>query len=217
MRSIDEVLQAVREVKRQSGGRKFKQSIDLVINLQDVDVKKPENKIDDVVDLPNPPGKNAKVCVFASKGVALQAKRANADLVLGKADIEKLAADKREAKKLAHKYHFFLAEGPIIPLVGKKLGFALGPRGKMPKPIPHGASIEEEIERCKRSVRIRTRDQPVVQCKIGEEDMPDKALAENVEAVLKKLGSRLERGMRNVRDVRLKTTMGKPIRVRITP
>ena len=200
---------AVQEAKQSSKSRKFSQSIDLVINLQDVDLKRPENKIDDTVELPNPLKKVNKVCVLASGGVALQAKQAGADLVLDKAGVDKLAGDKKAAKKMAKSYDFFLAEGSVIPSVGKSMGFALGPRGKMPKPIPPGAPVDTLLDRYRRSIRIRTRDQPVIQCKVGEEGMPDDAITKNIEAVLDKVKSRLGKGAKNIKGFYIKTTMGK--------
>jgi len=85
----------------------------------------------------------------------------------------------------------------------------------MPRPIPPTADIEREVENLRRMVFVRTRGQPVIQCKIGTEDMPDEQIAENALAVLRRIESRLKRGIKNIKSVYLKTTMGKAVKVNL--
>ncbi|NIQ04671.1 MAG: 50S ribosomal protein L1, partial [Candidatus Korarchaeota archaeon] len=61
---------------------------------------------------------------------------------------------------------FFLAEAPSMPLVGKVLGSTLGPRGKMPVPVPPSADIGDLIKRYRRMVSMRIRNQPILQCRV---------------------------------------------------
>jgi large subunit ribosomal protein L1 len=206
------LLAAVKEVKSKSKERKFSQSIDLAINLQNVDMKKPEGRIQERIELPNSLGKERKVCVIASGEMALKAKRAGA-LVIERNGLETLVADKKKQKDLAKNCDLFIAEAPLMPLVGKSLGATLGPRGKMPTPVPPNADITEQIERHQKIVLVRVRGQPILQCRIGSEDMADDKIAENAQAVVRRIEGKLKRGIKNIRSVYLKTSMGSPVKV----
>jgi len=211
--NMKNLLAAVKEVKSKSTERKFSQSIDLAINLQNVDMKKPEGKIQERIELPNSVGKELTVCVIATGEMAMNAKNAGASLVIERAALEALVADKKKQKDIAKEYDLFIAEAPLMPLVGKSLGASLGPRGKMPTPVPPNANIEEQIEKNRNVVFVRMRGQPVIQCRIGNESMKDEELAENVQAVVRRIEGKLKRGIKNFRSVYLKTSMGSSIKV----
>jgi len=195
------------------GERGFRQSVDLIINLKDLDLKKPENRLNEVVELPHPLPKPVKVCVIATGDMYLRAQKAGVDLLLDRESLERLAGDKKAGKELASGYDFFFAEAPMMPLVGRVLGVSLGPRGKMPTPVPPNAPIEAIIERGRRSVRVRIKDQPVIQCRVGVVDMDAKHVAENVQAVVNRVEARLERGSRNIGEILLKATMSPPVKM----
>ena len=131
---LAKIIKAVEEAKK-CKPRNFKQSIDLIVNLQYVDVKRPEGRISELVELPNPINKEVKVCAIGTGHFALEAKRAGADRVLQKEDLEAMAGNKKAARKLAQEYDFFVAEGQLMPLVGRVLGPALGPLGVNVKAI----------------------------------------------------------------------------------
>jgi large subunit ribosomal protein L1 len=211
--NMKNLLEAVKEIKSKSTERKFSQSIDLAINLQNIDMKKPEGRIQERIELPHYVGKETKVCVIATGEMALKAKKAGANLVLEKTAIEALVGDKKKQKDLAKNYDLFIAEAPLMPLVGKSLGASLGPRGKMPTPVPPNADIKEQIEKHQTMVLLRMRGQPVLQCRVGTEDMKDQDVAENIQAVVRRIEAKLKRGIKNFRSVYLKTSMGSPVRV----
>jgi large subunit ribosomal protein L1 len=213
--NMKNILAAVKEIKSKSTKRKFSQSIELAINLRNIDMKKPEGRIQELIELPNPLGKERKVCVIASGEMALKAKRAGASLVLEKNDLEPFVGDKKKQKDLANNYDLFIAEAPLMPLVGRSLGATLGPRGKMPTPVPPNVNIKEQIERHQKIVLVRMRGQPVLQCRIGSENMGDNEIAENVQAVVRRIEGKLKRGIKNFRSVYLKTSMGSPVKVAI--
>jgi len=143
----------------------------------------------------------------------LDAKKAGASLVLEKAALEGLVGDKKKQKDVAKKYDVFIAQAPMMALVGKSLGASLGPRGKMPTPVAPNADISEQIEKHKKIVSIRLRNQPVIQCRIGNEEMADDEIAENIQTVVRRLETKLKRGIKNFRTVYLKTSMGDSVKV----
>jgi large subunit ribosomal protein L1 len=208
------ILDAIKEVKGKSEKRNFVQSIELVINLQDVDPKKPESKIQELIELPYPPGKENRICVVASGEMALKAKKARVDLVVERGDLEALTGDKKKQEELAKNYDFFIAEAPLMPIVGRSLGATLGPKGKMPTPIPPTANIADQIEKHRKMVLVRLRGQPVLQCRVGNENMPDEEIAQNVQAIIRRIEGKLKRGIKNIRSIHLKTTMGPPVKVK---
>lgn len=207
------IMKAIKELREKTPKRNFKQSIELIVNLRDVDLSKPENRIQELIEIPRPIGKKVSVCVFATGDAALRARKAGADLVLEKEDIEGMAGDKKRQRQLAKSFDFFIASAPLMPLIGRVFGAILGPRGKMPTPVPPTADIEREIERHRRLVMIRTRGQPVLSCRIGTEDMNDNDLADNIEVALRRIEGKLKRGIRNIASIYIKATMGPPVKI----
>jgi len=209
------ILDAINELKDKSEKRNFVQSIDLIINLRDIDPKKPEGKIQELIELPHRAEKANKICVIASGEMALKAKRAGSDLVLERTDLEAVAGDKKRQKQLAKNYDFFIAEAPLMPLVGRVLGATLGPKGKMPTPVPPTGNIADQIEKHRKMVLVRVRGQPVLQCHVGTEEMVNDEIAENIQVVMRRIEGRLRRGIKNIRSVILKTTMGPLVKVKM--
>jgi large subunit ribosomal protein L1 len=214
--SKDEVTRALSELRQNLVKRKFSQSIDLVVKLREVDLKKPENRINESIPLPNPSEKPLKVCVIASGDLGTRAKTAGADLLVGRQELDAFSKDKKEGRKLAQEYDFFIAEAPLMPLVGRALGSFLGPRGKMPTPVPPNAPIEQIVSSHRKMVRIRMREQQVLQCRIGTESMSDDKLTENIQAVVSRIEQKLERGFKNINEILIKSTMSKPVKIGIT-
>lgn len=212
----DDISRALGELRKGITKKKFTQSIDLVVRLREVDLKKPENRINEAIALPNPPEKALKVCVIASGDLATRAKSAGADMLVGRQEIENLAKDKKGARKLAQEYDFFIAEAPLMPLVGRALGSFLGPRGKMPTPIPPNAPIDQVIINHRKMVRVRMREQPVLQCRVGTEAMADEKLVENIQTVVSRIEQKLERGFKNIGEILVKATMSKPVKISLT-
>lgn len=208
-----EILEAVKEAKEQSKPRNFTQSVDVIINIRDLDVNKPENRFDEEVALPNGRGKDIKVGVIGDGELAVQAKNAGVALVLSKEDLERLGKDRKEAKKTANSIDFFVAQADMMPLVGRFLGPILGPRKKMPKPVPASVKIDPILERLQRTVKVGVKTQPSIQVLVGTQNMSDEALADNIEAVLAVLDRNLEKGRNQIKSMFIKTTMGSVVRV----
>lgn len=212
----DQLLTALAGLRKPDAKHGFTHSVELIVKLREIDLKKPENRLNESVELPNSLGKETKICVIAGGDLATRAKAGQADLVMGREDLDKLGKDKKATRKLASEYDYFIAEAPMMPLVGKTIGPILGPKGKMPTPVPPTAPIDQIVQSHRKLIRIRVRDQPVVQCRIGTEKMPDDEIAENAQAVFNRIEAKLERGAKNIRQVLVKTTMGEPVKVQTT-
>jgi large subunit ribosomal protein L1 len=208
------ITDALKEAKEKSGQKKFNQTVDLILNIKEIDMKAPEGKIQEIVELPNATAKPNKICVVASGELALKARRANAENVIERADLDALAGKKKELRKIASTYDIFIAEASLMQLVGRTLGPVLGPRGKMPIPIPTNADINALITKHRNTIVVKMRNQPIIQCTIGTANQTDEELNDNIQAVLRVLDGKLKRGLKNVAEVFIKTSMGTPVKIK---
>ncbi len=192
--------------------RKFKQNIDLVINLKNVKLEEAKNRIDEEIILPHGRGKESKIAIFASGELALKAK-GKVDLIIKPEEIEDLAKDKKKFKKITDEYDFFIAEAPLMPTIGKTLGIILGPRGKMPRPVPPHIDITGIVKNLRQTIRIRSKANKTFHAIAGKEEMDKEQIAENIDAIIKRLESKLERGRMNIGSIHVKTTMGPSVRI----
>ncbi len=204
-----QLVEVIKEAKT-SKKKKFTQAVELIINFKDIDVKK-GFALNEVVQLPKT-SSPATVCVIATGDMSLKAKDAKADSVIGENELQKFATNKRESRKFINKYDFFLADTKVMPLVGKTLGQLLGPRGKMPTPLPFDAPIESFLQRFRSSIKVRTRASLSIACKIGDQSMDDADLATNAHAVISAIEKKLPNGEKNIKKIMIKTTMGKPVK-----
>ncbi len=205
-------LTAVKKALESSKKRNFVETVDISINLKDIDLSVPKNRVQDDVILPHGRGRPVKVCVIGGNEMVAKA-RAVADRTLTADELGKIADDKKAAKKMAAEFDYFIAEAPLMPTVGKRLGIVLAPRGKMPRPIQPGADPKPFIETLRKTITVRSKDRKTFHTAVGTAAMTPEQLAENVDAILKRLITKLERGQMNIGSVYVKTTMGPSERV----
>ena len=99
--------------------------------------------------------------------------------------------------------------------VGKSLGQLLGPRGKMPTPVPFNAPIESFLSRFKSSIRVRVKNSLSLSCKIGDVEMNENDVASNASAIINAIEKKLPNGDKNIKKIMVKTTMGKAIKLEV--
>ena len=205
-------LQAVKKALESSKKRNFTETVDISINLKDIDLSVPKNRITDDVILPHGRGREVKVCVIGGSELVSKAKTV-ADRTLTADELGKIADDKKAAKKMAGEFDFFIAEASLMPVVGKRLGIVLAPRGKMPRPIQPGADPKPVIENLRKTVSVRSKDKKTFHAPVGTAAMTPEQIAENIDFILKRLTTKLERGTMNISSVYVKTTMGPSERI----
>jgi large subunit ribosomal protein L1 len=201
------ILEAVKKALEAAPSRKFGESVELAFNLKNVDLSVPKNRVDEEIQLPKGRGKAPKVAVFASGELAARAK-ATADVVVTPEQIEELSGDKRRARKLANEMGFFVAEAPLMPTIGRTLGTVLGPRGKMPRPMPPQGDPTAVVKTLKNTVRVRSRDRRTFHAPIGTREMSADDLADNAFLIIDRVVKKMERGEQNIASIFVKTTMG---------
>ena len=206
--------EAIEKVKTDSKKRKFVQSLDMIINFQKIDFKKPDNRINVTVSLPKGRGKKVKIAAIVGDELVPEAKK-YADKVIQKHELEALGKNKKEAKKIASEYDFFIAQTDLMAQVGKILGQILGPKGKMPRPVPPTAKFEALMTSMQKNVLIKMKGKflPTVQSIIGTEEMSTEDITANATAVLDAIKNKLPNREGNIKSLYIKSTMGKPVRV----
>jgi len=208
--SNQQLSDLVKKGKEQSKERKFTQSVEVIVTLKDVDPKKTDLNVNEIVYLPHPTAKRARICFIGSGDMALRAKNAKVDNIVDPSQLENYAGSKKDAKKLARAYDFFLADTSLMPRVGKVLGQSLGPKGKIPTPVPTNAPVEAMIQRMRSAVRVRARGSLGIAAKAGDTSLSESDLAENILAVVQAAQKKLPNGDRNIKAIMVKTSMGKP-------
>jgi len=212
MLSTQQLTDLIKKGKSEAKERKFNEAVEVILTLREVDAKKADLNVNETVYLPHPTSKVARICFIGAGDMALRAKNAKVDAVIDPSRLESLAGDKKEAKKVARSYDFFLADTALMPRIGKILGQSLGPRGKIPVPVPPNAPIETMIQRMRTAIRVRSRGSLGIAAKVGERKLSDSDLAENVLAVVQAVEKKLPQGEKNIKSVIVKTSMGKPVK-----
>lgn len=210
-----QLTELVKKGKEEGKERKFPESVEVVLTLREIDVKKTDLNVNETVYLPHPTSKKAKICFFGGGDLALRAKNAKVDALIDPSQLEAYAGSKKDAKKLARSYDFFLADTALMPRIGKVLGTSLGPKGKIPTPVPPNAPMDAMVNRLRTAVRVRSRGSLGVAAKVGDRTLSDSDLTENVLAVIQTVAKKLPAGERNIKSVIIKTTMGKPAKQRV--
>ena len=211
--TFEQILTAVEQATEQAPQRNFSESVDLAINLKNIDMSQPANRIDEEILLPNGLGKSIKIAVFAKGDIAQRAVGSGAEMIIDPDDIEGLKDDKVRARNLANEIDFFVSEVAYMPSIAKALGPVLGPRGKMPVPLTPDKNIEDIIRKAKNSIRVRSKDRLTFHLPIGRKDMENKLLAENIESIISRIEQTLANGKQNIKSIYIKTTMGPVVKV----
>lgn len=210
--NLEMLAKAIDEAKKNSKKRNFLQSVELIMSIAGLDLRRPENRIRMTVRLPHPSRKEKRIAVFTSTIDKEKIIEAGADKVFNERDIDEIGGSKKEIKKIAREYDFFISEPKLLAKIGKLMGSILGPRGKMPQILQPNIDISTLIRDLKSSVLINVRNNPMVAVAIGTEDMDNDKLAENALTVITSIKNKLP-DKAFIKRIYIKTTMGPPIRV----
>src|SRR4249920_1588042 len=171
------VEEAVKLVKSRATA-KFDETIELSLNLG-VDPRHADQMVRGVVSLPNGTGRSARVAVFAKGAKADEAKRAGADIV-GAEDLAE------QVNKGEINFDRCIATPDMMGIVGR-LGKVLGPRGLMPNPKVGTVTMDvtQAVKDAKGgAVEFRVEKAGIVHAGVGKASFEEKAIAENVRALI---------------------------------
>lgn len=210
------ILDSVKKLREISKKRKFDQTLDLQINLQQLNLKNPENKIDLFLQLPNQLKKTPRICALVGKELATKAKIFNK--VITNDQFPEFTKDKKVLKKLAREHDYFIAQANLMAEIGKEFGKVLAPLGKMPNPkagciVPPVAELEPLKTRLESTTHLETKDQPSIKAVAGSESMSDEEIANNIEKIYNSILHEVPNEKSNIKSVIIKFTMSKPIQI----
>ena len=205
---------AIEKMKKDSPARKFVESVDIAINLKDINLQDPSKRFQMDVRLPHPLEKDVKICVLGEGSHLVDAESAGAARIINKDELDNISREPKIAKKLAQQYDFFIATASLMPTIGRSLGKFLGPRGKMPRPLPPTAPIKPLINDFQTTIQIRLRQSPVIHARIATIAMENDSIVENALTIVRSVENRLEKGENNIRTIYIKSTMGPAIKVK---
>ncbi len=202
-------LNAIEKIKSSDKKIKFDQTVDLIINLKEFDVRRESFNI--FIPVPNKI-KDKKIAGFFEKDSKV------IDSI--KKDEFSKYKEKKDIKKLIKKYDFFVANAKLMPSVATSFGRILGPVGKMPSPqlgiLPNeeDALVQTIANKINSTVRVRVKE-PSIKVAIAKQSMDNEKIMQNAVIVYKKILDTLPRKKDNIRNVKIKLTMDKPEKVEI--
>jgi len=206
----EELIPKIGEALSKKGERNFTQTVEVSFSFKEINIELPEYKLNQNVFLPKGRGKDIKVGVFADGDMNVQAKKISKH-VLDRKELEEYAKSKRKMRKYASECYAFIAQPDLMPAIGKTWGIVLGPRNKMPQPVPPNADLKGVFSRLKNTVRVRSKKNPIVQAPVGTTELSAEDLSENILAVYNSIEKQIPE--ENIKSVYLKTTMGPSVRL----
>jgi len=106
----ENTIRAVNDAIESAPKRKFTESVDLVVNLKNIDLSQPKNRITESIVLPKGRGKSTKIGVFAKGDLAIKSQSGGADLIISPEDIDKMSGDKKLIRTTTRDIDFFVAD-----------------------------------------------------------------------------------------------------------
>ena len=211
----NQIQKALKSLKEASKERKFSQSVDLIINLKNINTK--SQPVNFFVTLPKTKGRKLKVAGFLGQELADQGKSV-LDLVITQLEFASYKSDPKKIKKLAEEYDIFIAQATVMAKMAGTFGKILGMKGKMPNPkmgggVPPNANLEQTRDKLERTVRLTAKKATNLQVLVGKESMDEADLIENIMTVYKAAIQSLPSGEQNIKKIQLKFTMSKPVTI----
>jgi len=213
----NKILTALKKAKESSTKRNFNQTVDLIVTLKDLDLKKPDHQVDLFLSLHHSNGKEIKVCGLVGPELKDSAEK-DLDFSVNVDKFPNYAKDKKLIKKLSQDYDFFVAQATLMPKVAQTFGRVLGPKNKMPNPksgcvVPPNANLAQVKTKLQNMIRIFVKTSMQYQVAVGKEDMKDEEIVDNVLTIYDQLIHHLPNEIHNIKSLFLKLTMGPSIKI----
>ncbi len=214
---INTIKTKITEARELAKGRNFTQTFDLVFNLQQMDLKRPDHKVDIGVAMDcNLKPKKFKVCAIIDHSIT--GAEEVFDHVLYNDDVTALKGNMEEIRKITHKFDKFVVQATLMPLFAQVLGRYLGPMNKMPSPklgmvISNKSDLKGTFDKIQKTAHLQTKKNLVLQISIGAESESDDIIAKNIIHAVDVLTHALPNQSHNLKEICLKLTMGKVVRL----
>jgi len=210
---IEHLKTKIKQVREDSKKRNFPQTFDLVINLKNLDLKKPESKVD-VGVLLDCKVKPKKYKIMAVIDHSITGAEQVFDKVIYSDELLALKGNMKNIRELSHTYDKFVVQANLMPQFAQILGRFLGPMSKMPSPklgmiITSKTPLKELEEKIQKTAHLQTRKNLVLQVSVGAETESDSVIAKNIAHIYDVLIHNLSGHENNLKNMNLKLTMGK--------
>uniref|UniRef100_A0A0E0LXX6 GST N-terminal domain-containing protein n=1 Tax=Oryza punctata TaxID=4537 RepID=A0A0E0LXX6_ORYPU len=216
------ISQVVADSKEKN--RKFTETVELQIGLKNYDPQK-DKRFSGSVKLPHIPRPKMKVCMLGDAQHVEEAEKIGLDYMDVEA-LKKMNKNKKLVKKLAKKYHAFLASEAIIKQIPRLLGPGLNKAGKSSifwhacssfhdycfEYLLFYESLESKVNETKATVKFQLKKVLCMGVAVGNLSMEEKQIQQNIQMSVNFLVSLLKKNWQNVRCLYIKSTMGKPYR-----
>lgn len=211
----ESIQKALKTLKDGAKKRNFTQSVDLVINLKNIDLKR--EKVNFFLNVAETTGKSRKICALVD-GELKDAAVDVFDDVISADEFSKYMKDKKAVKALARKYDFFVAQAQVMTKVAATFGRQFGPLGKMPNPqagsvITPQSNLQATYDKLQRTVKLACKSQPIIQVLVGMEDTSEDIVVDNILTIYNFLVSHLAQGENNIKKGLIKLTMSQAVEV----
>ncbi|KAG8483497.1 hypothetical protein CXB51_022390 [Gossypium anomalum] len=204
--------------------RKFTETIELQIGLKNYDPQK-DKRFSGSVKLPHIPRPKMKICMLGDAQHVEEAEKIGLDYMDVEA-LKKLNKNKKLVKKLAKKYHAFLASESVIKQIPRLLGPGLNKAGKYcicfqqilgdareAKLMGFACeSLESKVNETKAMVKFQLKKVLCMGVAVGNVAMEEKQIFQNVQMSVNFLVSLLKKNWQNVGEVPLLEEYHGPIK-----
>lgn len=214
---LKNIQKKVSETRELSKSRNFKQTFDLIFNLQNMDLKRPDHKVD-VGVLLDCPLRPKKLKIVAIIDHSISGAEEIFDKVIYNEELSAMKGDMVQIRKVIHGFDKFVVQANYMPLFAQVLGRYLGPMNKMPSPklgmvITAKTPLKELVEKLQKTIHLQTKKNLVLQVPVGSEVESDEIISKNILHVLEVLTHALPNHGHNIKEIGLKLTMGKFVRL----
>lgn len=202
------LAEAVKTIKTRATA-KFDETIEIAMNLN-IDVRKADQNVRGMVQLPNGTGKILRVAVFAKDEKLKEALAAGADF----AGADDLA---EKVQKGEINFERCIATPDMMILVGK-LGKILGPKGLMPNPKlgTVTTNVAEAIKAAKGGqIEYRAEKAGIIHAGVGKASFTETKLVENIKAFIDAIIRARPSGVKGnyIKKISLGSTMGPSVKL----
>lgn len=208
------IIKALSQARESAKKRNFAQSVELIVNFKGLDLKKPDHQMDFFMQIKHP-WKEKKVCGIIGPELAESGKALTKVVISDElADFK----DKRDIKRLAREFDFFVAQANLMPKIAQTFGRYFGPVNKMPNPkagcvVPPNANLAQVQERLNKTIRILVKTIPLYMIGVGKDTSSDEDMADDILSIYSQIEHHLPAERQNIKSVYIKLTMGKPVRL----
>jgi large subunit ribosomal protein L10Ae len=206
-----QLLEAIQTVLRPEKARKFKESVDLQVNLKNYDTQK-DKRFSGSLRLPNVCRPRQTVCLLCDLVHEDIAKKSGIPS-MNQDDLKKLNKNKKLVKKMCSQYGQFLCSESLIKTIPRLVGPHMNRAGKFPTVVAHNESLEDKIAEVRSTIKFQLKKVLCLGTCIGHAEMGEEPLRQNTVLAVNFLVSLLKKNWQNLKSVYIKSSMGKPQRI----